>query len=200
MIRTDGLSSLMSEKNTKKSWFLIRMWWFPFKQRQQVHLSRLAQLWNSMLANSKQTFRFLGILQLLNTFSISSFLAAKNSPWINADNACIAFDNALTIIKIKIGHSPCYFTGNFPRKDCLCFAWPRSHVLYQNLWSQHVDRKTDMNANIPHVQQLQKNAWLGEINPPRKSVGKQKTSLNEIIYQTTKSLFPNWSISEIESY
>ena len=79
-----------------------------------------------MLANSKQTFQLLGILQLLNTIFISSFLSAKNWPWINADITCIAFDNALIMVKIKIKYFPCHLTCNFRTKTR--FASP-GHIL-----------------------------------------------------------------------
>lgn len=72
-----------------------------------------------MLAESSRLFQLLGILQLLNTFSI------------NYDNACTAFDNALVTIKKKIGHFLCYFAGNFPHRLTLLRSWSHPRVLYQ---------------------------------------------------------------------
>lgn len=79
-----------------------------------------------MLAESSRLFQLLGILQLLNTFSISSFLNTGIDHGINYDSACTAFDNALVTIKKKVGHFLCYFAGNFPHKDSLCSALGRT--------------------------------------------------------------------------
>lgn len=84
-----------------------------------------------MLAESSRLFQLLGILQLLNTFSISSFLNTGIGHGINYDSACTAFDNALVTIKKKIGHFLCYFAGNFPHRLTLLRSWSHPRVLYQ---------------------------------------------------------------------
>lgn len=78
-----------------------------------------------MLAESSRLFQLLGILQLLNTFSISSFLNTGIGHGINYDSACTAFDNALVTIKKKSDIFYAILQVIF-RTDSLCFALGRT--------------------------------------------------------------------------
>ena len=97
-----------------------------------------------MLAESSRLFQLLGILQLLNTFSISSFLNTGIDHGINYDSACTAFDNALVTIKKKSDIFYAILQVIFRTKTH--FA-PLLVAL-----SRFVSRAC---RDIPHVQQLQ---------------------------------------------
>lgn len=85
-----------------------------------------------MLAESSRLFQLLGILQLLNTFSI------------NYDNACTAFDNALVTIKKK--------SDIFYAILQVIFSTKTHFASLLVALSRFVSRAC---RDIPHVQQLQ---------------------------------------------